>query len=160
MNLCACEMINNRPVENVEQKLDKFFGLRGYPHEFTEIDLDSLLRGDEKARIETLARAVQSGIYSPDEARHREDLPSVPGGWAAMPRTQAQNVPLDAAAEIGPAAPAAPAPPGVAGPSAAPAPSKPSINRIARLTEEEEMAQLERLIGQETLRRKAPAGRA
>jgi hypothetical protein len=32
-------------VENVEQKLDKFFGLRGYPHEFAEIDLD-MLRGD------------------------------------------------------------------------------------------------------------------
>jgi HK97 family phage portal protein len=154
-------------VENVEQRLDKFFGLRGYPHEFVEIDLDSLLRGDEKSRIETLARGVQSGIFSPDEARNREDLPSVPGGWGQEPRVQQQVVPLSAAAAInpdplGPAPAVPPAPPAAGVPSAArvEASSRPQIRKIARLSASEETEEIERLMREESLRRKQPLGNA
>jgi hypothetical protein len=151
-------------VENIEQRLDKFFGLRGYPHEFVEIDLDSLLRGDEKTRIETLVRATQGGIYSPDEARHHEDLPSVPGGWGIEPRVQQQVLPLSAAASIsasplGPAPAVPPAPP-AAGQPAAEASGRPQIRKITRLTAREEAEAIERLIREEAARRRPPMGSA
>ena len=43
----------------------------------------ALLRSAYRERIEGLARGVISGIYSPDEARNSEDLPTVPGGVGA-----------------------------------------------------------------------------
>jgi HK97 family phage portal protein len=142
-------------IENIEQRLDKFFGLKGYPHEFVEFDLDSLLRGDEAKRIETAVRAIQGGLLSPNEAREREDRPAVPYGFE--PRLQQQVVPLSAAAAIerpGDAAP--PMPPAAGAPSAAPiGASRASIHKAI-----EEAEALERLMREETLRRKPPMGGA
>jgi HK97 family phage portal protein len=94
-----------------EQSFDKLFGLRGEPAEFTEFDTGALLRSAQKDRIEALARGVQGGIFSPNEARAAEDLDAVPYG--DEPRVQAQVIPLSAAGSI----PSAPTP---AVPSSAP----------------------------------------
>jgi phage portal protein BeeE len=148
-------------TENIEQKLGKFFRLKGYPHEFVEFDLDSLLRGDEKARIETAVRAIQGGLLSINEAREREDRPAMPFGHE--PRVQQQVVPLSAAAAIErPGQPAPPMPPAGGVPLSAPIEesSRPRIRRIARLTAREEVETIERLMREETLRRRPPMGSA
>jgi HK97 family phage portal protein len=85
-------------LNHVEQAFDRLFDLRGEPEEYCEFDTDALLRSAQKDRIEALARGVQSGIYSPNEARAAEGLDAVPFG--DEPRTQAQVVPLSAAGSI------------------------------------------------------------
>jgi HK97 family phage portal protein len=101
-------------LNHVEEAFDQAFGLEGQPDEYVEFSTTSLLRSDFKDRIEGLARGVQGGIYSPNEARNAEDLDSVKFG--DEPRVQQQVVPLSAAGKI-PASPAAPPQP--------PAPAKP-----------------------------------
>lgn len=103
-------------LNHVEEAFDQFFGLEGQPDEYTEFDTSVLLRSNFKDRIEGLARAVQGGIMSPNEARNAENFPSVEAG--DEPRVQQQVVPLSAAEAI-PAAPAPHAPPS-APPAAAP----------------------------------------
>lgn len=95
-------------LNHIEQAFDALFGLSGYPDEYTEFSTDMLLRSAFRERMEGLSRAVISGIMAPDEARHREDLASVPGGYGAMPRVQQQVVPLDWHDKQPPPAPAAP----------------------------------------------------
>jgi HK97 family phage portal protein len=91
-------------LNHIEQSFDRLFNLRGEPEEFCEFDTGALLRSAQKDRIEALARAVQSGIYSPNEARAEEDLDAVPYG--DEPRVQAQVIPLSAVGGI----PTAPTP--------------------------------------------------
>jgi HK97 family phage portal protein len=95
-------------LNHVEQAFDRLFRLKGEPDDYCEFDTAALLRSAQKDRIEALARAVQSGIYSPNEARAAEDLDAVPYG--DEPRVQQQVVPLSAAANIS-AAPGPEAPP-------------------------------------------------
>jgi HK97 family phage portal protein len=102
-------------INHVEQAFDRLFGLSGARQEYTEFDTAMLLRSSMKERLESLARAVQGGIYAPNEARAIEDLPEVEYG--DEPRVQQQVVPLSAAEGI-PAAPSAPPAP------AQPAPQK------------------------------------
>lgn len=108
-------------LNHVEQAFDGLFGLKGYPDEYVEFDTTALLRSAFKDRIEGLARGVQSGIYSPDEARAREDLPSVPGGYGKEPRVQQQVVPLSWHEQQA-AVPPAPSPPQLPAPPAAESP--------------------------------------
>jgi HK97 family phage portal protein len=96
-------------LNHIEAAFDKLFGLSGVPDDYTEFDTSVLLRSATKDRIEGLARGVQTGIYSPNEARNLEGLNSVEYG--DEPRVQQQVVPLSAAGSI-PAAP--PAPPAAA----------------------------------------------
>jgi HK97 family phage portal protein len=98
-------------LNHVEQAFDRLFDLKGEPEEYCEFNTDALLRSAQKDRIEALARAVQGGIFSPNEARASEDLAAVPYG--DEPRVQAQVIPLSAAGSI----PSAPTP---AVPSSAP----------------------------------------
>lgn len=102
-------------INHVEQAYDRLFGLAGARKEYTEFDTAMLLRSSMKERLESLARAVQGGIYAPNEARAIEDLPEV--AFGDEPRVQQQVVPLSAAEGI-PSAPAAPAAP--------PAPAQPA----------------------------------
>lgn len=92
-------------VNHIEEAFGQLFNLRGVPDEYLELDTKSLLRSAYKERIEGLARGVISGIYSPDEARAEEDLPRVPGGVGAIPRTQMQVVPLSYGANMQPPPP-------------------------------------------------------
>jgi HK97 family phage portal protein len=89
-------------LNHVETAFDGLFNLRGPPEEYTELDTRALLRSAYRERIEGLARGVISGIYSPDEARNSEDLPTVPGGVGKEPRVQQQVVPLSYGADMQP----------------------------------------------------------
>jgi HK97 family phage portal protein len=116
----------NFAINHVEQAFDMMFGLKSPPDEWTEFSTDVLLRSAFKDRIESLARGVQGGIYSPNEARNKEDLNSVDAG--DEPRVQQQVVPLSAANQItqpGAAGPKIPgAPPSPPSPPAAAVPLK------------------------------------
>jgi HK97 family phage portal protein len=97
-------------LNHIEEAFGLLFDLRGQPEEYIEFDTAALLRSAFKDRIEGLARAVQGGIYAPDEARALEGYAKVPGGYGKEPRVQQQVVPLSAAENI-PAAPGPGAPP-------------------------------------------------
>lgn len=98
-------------LDHIENAVGDFFGLVGLPDEYLELDTRALLRSAMKDRIDALARGVQGGIYSPNEARAMEDLPAAEAG--DEPRVQQQVVPLSFATEPPPppAPPAAPTPP-------------------------------------------------
>lgn len=81
-------------LNHIEEAFGQLFRLRGVPDEYVEFSTKSLLRSAYKDRIEALARGVQGGIYSPDEARAEEELPAVPGGYGSEPRVQQQVLPL------------------------------------------------------------------
>lgn len=87
-------------LEHIELSFDKFFGLpRG---QFTEFDVDALLRTDFAARVDGLTKGIQQGLFTPNEARARMGgLPSVPDGDAVY--VQQQMVPLGYEPEPAPA---------------------------------------------------------
>jgi len=93
----------------IEDAFGRVFGLGGWPDDYLELDLEALLRANFRDRIEGLARGVQGGIFSPNEARAKEDLPAMPFG--DEPRVQQQVVPLSAWDQAPPATPAPDAPP-------------------------------------------------
>jgi HK97 family phage portal protein len=72
----------------------KIFGQRN-SRRFVRHDMDALLRGDFKTRMDGLARAVQTGVLTPNEARAREGLPSK-SGVADELFIQGATVPIDA----------------------------------------------------------------
>jgi HK97 family phage portal protein len=94
-------------LNHVEEGFGGLFNLAGWPDEYVEFDTRALERSNQRDRIEALARGVQGGIYSPNEARAMEDLPAAEAG--DEPRVQTQVVPLSFGAEP----PPAPAPPAV-----------------------------------------------
>lgn len=59
---------------------------------FAEHNLDALMRGDFKSRIEALARGVQTSLFTPDEARALDNRPPVKNGDVAY--MQGATVPL------------------------------------------------------------------
>jgi HK97 family phage portal protein len=79
-------------LDAIELEYDQLFG-NDYNDDYTEFDVDELLRPDWAARIAGLVQGVQGAVYSPNEARAREGLPPVEDG--DMPRVQQQLVPLD-----------------------------------------------------------------
>jgi HK97 family phage portal protein len=95
-------------LNHVEDGIGRFFGLGGWPGEYLEFDTAALLRSNQRDRIEALARGVQGGIYSPNEARALEDLPAAEDGDS--PRVQQQVVPLDAWSQAPPKTPRPDAP--------------------------------------------------
>jgi HK97 family phage portal protein len=108
-------------LNHIEEAFGLLFSLKGQPDEYVEFDTSALLRSAQKDRIEALARGVQGGIYSPNEARGLEGLPETPAG--AEPRVQAQVVPLSAANSI--PATSGPHPPSPMPDAAPPAPIVP-----------------------------------
>jgi HK97 family phage portal protein len=134
-------------LNHVEEAMGLIFGLKGQPDDYLEFDTEALERSAFKDRIDALTKAVQGGIFSPNEARNRENLDSVSHG--EEPRVQQQVVPLSAAAGIsaGPGQPktiipASPAPP--APPPGAPPGSKSdakSVNRQQLLARERKFRQ-------------------
>lgn len=114
-------------LNHIEEAFGKLFGLDGYPDDYVEFNTNALLRSAFKDRIDGLVKAVQGGVFAPDEARETEGYPKVPGGFGEEPRVQQQLVPLSAAAAI-PAAPPALAPP----PAAPATASKESLDVIRR----------------------------
>lgn len=79
-------------LSNLEERLSLLFGLDP-AKEFLRFDLTFLLQAEIDVRMEALARAVQGGIYSVNDAREIEGLPPVEGGDKV--RLQSQMVPID-----------------------------------------------------------------
>lgn len=77
-------------LEHLETSLDALFALPS--DEYCELDTAALLRSNFKERIEAVVRGVQGGVFTPNEGRNTEGLPSVEGG--DEPRMQQQVVPL------------------------------------------------------------------
>lgn len=78
-------------LELVERAFDDLFGFDTVT-EYTDFDTTALLRTDFAARIDALCKAIQGGLYKPDEARATEGLGPVPGGDKVY--VQKQMVPL------------------------------------------------------------------
>lgn len=75
-----------------EEELNlKLFGWQNNSR-YVEHNLDALMRGSFKDRIEALARGVQTSLYTPDEARALEGRPNVKNGNLAY--MQGATVPL------------------------------------------------------------------
>lgn len=90
-------------AELIEAALEGLFKMSA--NQELRFDFTNIARADFKTEIETLAQGVQNAIFSPNEARNRVGLDSVPYG--DEPRVQAQNVRLQDAkpAESSPSAP-------------------------------------------------------
>lgn len=88
-------------LENIERSFDKAFNFDS--SSYTELDVAALLRTDFLGRIDGLVKATQGGLFTPNEARARENLPPVDFG--DVPYMQQQMVELGTK----PAAPVAPA---------------------------------------------------
>lgn len=81
-----------RWVEQFEQELNlKIFG-RGEQEIYAEFNLDGLLRGDFKTRMDGYAQGIQNGVLKPNEARRRENLPDDEHGGDLM--IQGATVPI------------------------------------------------------------------
>jgi HK97 family phage portal protein len=78
----------------LEQEMNlKLFGqMNG--RRYVRHDIDSLLRGDFQTRMEGLARSVQGGIRTPQEARRAEGLPDHPNPAANELFIQGATMPL------------------------------------------------------------------
>lgn len=81
-----------RWIEQAEQEMNlKLFG-RG-SKQYVEFNVDGLLRGDFKTRMEGHATAIQNGIETPNEAREIENKPALEGGNSLM--IQGATVPIN-----------------------------------------------------------------
>jgi HK97 family phage portal protein len=81
-----------RWVEAFEQELNlKLFG-RGKRELFVEMNMDGLLRGDFKTRMDGYAAAIQNGQMTPNEARRMENRPDDSDGNLLM--IQGATVPI------------------------------------------------------------------
>lgn len=81
-----------RWIEQFEQEMNlKFFG-RGSKR-FVEFNVDGLLRGDYKTRMDGNAQAIQSGQLTPNEAREMDNRQPLDGGDKLF--IQGATVPLD-----------------------------------------------------------------
>jgi len=81
-----------RWVVALEQELNlKLFGRRNTSR-YVEVNLDGLLRGDFKTRMDGYATGVQNGILTPNEARASENRPSDAKGDELL--IQGATVPL------------------------------------------------------------------
>lgn len=66
-------------LKQIEQELNlKLFG--GPTNRFAEFDVDGLLRGDFKSRMEGYSTGIQNAILTPNEARAKENRPAVEHG--------------------------------------------------------------------------------
>jgi HK97 family phage portal protein len=100
-------------VKLIEQELNlKLFG--GNPKtrqnltNYVEFNVDALVRGDLKSRMEALARSVNAALLTPDEARALDNRPAMPGGDRLY--IQGATVPLEDAGKTVPAPLTAPTP--------------------------------------------------
>ncbi len=85
-----------RWIEQSEQEMNlKLFG-RDSDFE-VRFNVDSLLRGDLKTRMEAHATVIQNGIKTPNEVREKEGMEPLPGGDDLM--IQGATVPIESQGE-------------------------------------------------------------
>jgi HK97 family phage portal protein len=83
-------------AKGLEEELNlKLFGARNSGR-YVEHNLDGVMRGDFKSRIEALARGVQSALMTPNEARALDNRSPLAGGDRLY--VQGATVPLESAA--------------------------------------------------------------
>ncbi len=82
-------------VEHIENALDELFDLPA--NEKIEFDVEFLLQADFKSRIDGYKSGVQGGVFTPNEARKKEGLPSQEGGDDLM--MQMQMIPIGLSAD-------------------------------------------------------------
>lgn len=81
-----------RWVEQTEQEMNlKLFG-KGNNKLYVEFNLDGLLRGDFKTRMEGYAQGIQNAIYTPAQVHEMENLPKQEGADKLL--IQGATVPL------------------------------------------------------------------
>lgn len=84
-------------IEQFEQELNlKLFG-RTSRVRYVEMNVDGLLRGDFKTRMDGWASGVQSGVVTPNEARRAENRPAKEGGDDLF--IQGATVPINSAGQ-------------------------------------------------------------
>lgn len=77
-------------LENIEQSMSRLFDLP-----FTQkidFDVTGLLRADFQTRIDGLTKAVQGGLYTPNEARAREGLHPIDKGDVVYMQAQMEEI--------------------------------------------------------------------
>ena len=83
-----------RWVKKFEQELTlKIFG-RGSKR-YVKLNLDGIMRGDFKTRIEAIVKAIQNGLMTPNEGRALENRAPMPGGDVLL--VQGATVPIELA---------------------------------------------------------------
>ena len=83
----------NRWVSQFESELNlKLFGRENKENLYCKFNLDGLLRGDLKSRMEAHAMAINTGIRTPNEVRIKENLPAKDEGNQLM--IQGATVPI------------------------------------------------------------------
>ena len=80
-----------RWIEQFEQELNLKLFPRG-SNRYVEFNVDGLLRGDFKTRMEAHAASIQNGIRTPNEVRDIENLEAMPEGGRLM--MQGATVPI------------------------------------------------------------------
>jgi HK97 family phage portal protein len=87
------------PIEKMEQLLEEGLAIDQVSGKDLDIvlDINRLLRMDQKTQMATLGIGTKTGIVAPDEARANLNLPPVPGG--KYPYLQQQNFSLEALAK-------------------------------------------------------------
>jgi len=81
-----------RWAEQFEQELNlKLFGRRSN-NQYAELNMDGLLRGDFKTRMDGYAQGIQNAVLTPNEARRQENRPSMDDGDQLL--VQGATVPL------------------------------------------------------------------
>ncbi|WDI31601.1 phage portal protein [Hyphococcus flavus] len=82
-------------IRKIEAEINLKFFKRGDNKRFIEFNMDGLLRGDLKNRMEAYAKAIQNSISTPAEIRRRENMPFIEGSDRLF--IQGATVPLDQA---------------------------------------------------------------
>lgn len=72
----------------------KIYGREAAGQKYVEHNLDALMRGDFKSRIDALARGIQTAQLHPNEARALENRPRDPNPMADQLLVQGATVPL------------------------------------------------------------------
>lgn len=127
-------------VDHIENALTKFFRLPAGQEIVFDLER-ALLKGDLKERMDAYAKGVQSGVYSPNEVRAKENLPPVENG--DEPRVQQQLVPLAYGMELQPAGAVPPAP---ASPEEDPPPEEEPSDEEKQIRHTAEIIQLETMV--------------
>lgn len=68
-------------LKRIEQRLNmSLFGPREQGRPYCEFDVDGLLRGDYRSRVEGMAREINTAMLTPNEARAKQNRRPEPGG--------------------------------------------------------------------------------
>jgi HK97 family phage portal protein len=67
-------------VTQIEQEMNLKLFREANSSRYAEFEMDGLLRGDFRTRMEGYAKGIQNAIYTPNEVRQRENLVDMEGG--------------------------------------------------------------------------------